>query len=101
MTDLMQVAEDFLRVIFEKEVSKLGIFQPPLPRGRRHHELDGTSDVHVLLLAFIQQARHLPALPVMTKEKNICHLFIQSKSGALKKNQPNQIYTKWNICTRV
>lgn len=68
MADLMQVAEDFLGVIFEKEVSHVGIFLRPLPRGRRHHELDGTSDVHVLLLAFIQQARHLPALPVKTKE---------------------------------
>lgn len=62
MADLVQVAEDFFRVIFEKEVGRLWVFQSSLLRGRRHHELDRTSDVHVLLLVFIQQARHLPAL---------------------------------------
>lgn len=87
MADLMQVAEDFIWVIFEKEVTQLGIFLSRLPCGRWHHELDGTSDAHVLLLAFIQQARHLPALPVKTKESwRSCHLFIQSKSDALKIN---------------
>lgn len=33
MSDLMKITEDFLRVIFEEEVSQLGVLRHPFPCG--------------------------------------------------------------------
>lgn len=40
MSDLVQVAEDVLGVIFEEEVGQLGVLRHPFPCGRRHYGLD-------------------------------------------------------------
>ena len=39
MADLMEVTEDFFRVIFEEEAGELGVLQRSFPRGRGHVEL--------------------------------------------------------------
>lgn len=55
MADLMQVTENVLWVIFEEEVSQLGVLRYSFPCGRRHYVLDmgyapGTALTYTLLL---------------------------------------------------
>lgn len=40
MSDLVQVTEDILGVIFEEKVSQLGVLRHSFPRGGRHYGLD-------------------------------------------------------------
>lgn len=40
MSDLVQITEDILGVIFEEEVGQLGVLWHPFPCGRRHYGLD-------------------------------------------------------------
>lgn len=40
MSDLMQVTEDILGVIFKEEVGQLGVLRYSFPCGRRHYGLD-------------------------------------------------------------
>lgn len=40
MSDLVQVTEDILGVVFEEEVGQLGVLGHAFPRGRRHYGLD-------------------------------------------------------------
>lgn len=40
MSNLVQVTEDVLGIIFKEEVSQLGVLWHPFPRGRRHYGLD-------------------------------------------------------------
>lgn len=68
MSDLVQVAEHVLWVIFEEEVTQLGVLRHRLPCGRRHYWL-GTRDTRIHATAAAAAARrprrprHWPAPP--------------------------------------